>query len=235
MKYRLLLILAIAIIAGCNKDNPVSEDSESDKLLYQQIVGSWSFGAKTRFHYKSDRTWVDSAYTKYSDSSNYSLLCVVEGKYQIKNNILHYSDLHIKYADKYFAALVAEDVEISINGNEMSYQTVEVYSPLQQYQAQLFGSWTKTKWIVSKPTSSSQYYEGRQKDTYTFYSDSTYLDFKSEFLDQNSPDGFTYSVKYSYGNDILIKNEFDTLTVSFKNGQLYLYPKYSHSSLTRIR
>lgn len=227
----MLILSIILMIIGCDKDNPVAAETESDKLLYQQIVGTWGDGTKSSFHYSADRTWIDSVYYHYSDGTD-EFRGVVEGKYQIIDGVLHYSYLHVKNSVSIFS-VTGEPAQITIDGNTMKQQNVWVFTPLQQYKPVIYGKWTSTIWFVGQPGSTSPINEGRLMYTYSFNPDSDYFKLQCNTLDLSNNSGYTDNIKYKRTAEYIILEYDDSLKYSFKNDQLYINARYPAKILTK--
>jgi hypothetical protein len=211
------------MIIGCDKDNPIISESEGDKLLYQQIIGTWTDGSKSTNRYYADRSFIDSVYQHYSDGSDDVFKGVVQGTYRILNGVLYYNDIKVKYTDE-ILNIYAQPDQISINGNKMDIKNVRILSPIQQYNSNIYGDWTRTIWFAYRSGNTNLVNEGYITETYSFYNDSNYYRVKQVSTSQNGIEELSYDIQCRILDQNIIINSTDTIQFALKYNQLYIYP-----------
>jgi hypothetical protein len=234
-------LAAALLLWGCKDDQSVVGPPSEDLTLKANLVGTWTLGRWYKVSYNADGTFVDSAFVQsHTDTNQYSLLEVRQGRYTVENSILDHINVHYVYLDTTVSpggmGAVTAAVEIQIAGNHIIRKPVDVLTSAQGVAYQLWGTWMVTKWAYERAAGPPRIiYEGRQRYTFTFYSDSNYFHWGFEYLDGNpwpNPSWrsqFTYNPPYLDAPGIGASNK----RVEFKLGKMYWYYEYTIPDLLR--
>ncbi len=241
MKTSAVLVLITLVLFGCTDDDQIVTGSNNDEMLKAQIVGSWNGGNWYRTTYRADNTYSDSIFYRSStDTNQYFLDFVTQGRFSITNGVLQRSNVHwffsdtTRYQGGLSAILLSQEIEFA--GNHLLLKPVDVLSSSNGFGLQLWGTWTVTTWSYHRSGGTpTVLYEGRQKYTYQFNKDSTRFRYGWEYLDGNPFPNPTFTSDFTYNPPLLdmLAPGWYNVSVQFKYGQMFWYYDFGPSELTR--
>jgi len=229
MKKIILKLFLFSFLIACSDSGLNSSDK-----IYETIVGKWSSaGTKTTFY--SDKTYVDSSFLV---SNSNHLLFVINGKYIIERDILKKSNYSFSFLDtilfdQYFnLTSFPFDLEIiSTTNSEINFKEVEEFESINGRPSDdLWADWKSTKWIMNIENGIA--HTGRLNYYYSFYKDSSHINYGIEYLDDLPLESYFDKRTFSYNPPFLTTNGIQKI-VKFKKGYMYWY--YEDVLYTRIQ
>ena len=185
MKIYIILLSTLILFIGCDKEtNPLEPDSFND-----EIIGKWKSNRQILCFYK-DYTYTDSLFDYISITDSLPKLSnVTNGIYSIEGNILQFEDFHITYLDSNILGIssVPFSKEICLLNDSLILTSVKILDLIQGTNNELWGTWTETSYTYHcKNNPIEIQYKGRQKYTYKFLKDTSIVEYKCEYIDDES-------------------------------------------------
>lgn len=224
-KYFILFSLIILFIA-CEKDsNPLEPVSINDK-----IIGIWKKTDWQTLCFYKDFTFTDSTFlfTSLEDTTP-KLVHVANGEYSIDGDILKYNKFHFTYIYSNNGSGIMAlpfSKKINFSGRSLILTSMEILELVEGKGNELWGTWSLTKYMCHSLNNPLRtIYNGRRKETYTFLKDTSLVEIKIEYPDDESREPYEYYSEYSYNPPDLFINAFsyEIQKMEIKNSKMYWY------------
>lgn len=228
MKSLISFLCVFSLFILLNGCSDVVNSPTEEQLIAENITGRWVNENVEILTLKNNGIFIDTTLTQFVDSPgvfipNY----VINGKYSIKNNILYFYDVVLQYAkaasSEYIISfgVTINPRRISISGNELNLQFLQILNPLENNYPYLSGKWESITWMaVFDRFMQPQFIGGEKREAFDFIHDSLKVNYSSEYLFTTSILGYSCAYDYSFEDNYL---QFPNVKykVEFKDNKMY--------------
>jgi hypothetical protein len=183
-KYYIFLLISILFLS-CSEKNE-NEIIVDDSELLTQIIGTWK-SDEYIITYFPDLTFTDTLFHQKSNAQISEPLYSRNGKFEILDGVVYLMTEHWIFIDSSFIengiSIVPVQAKISIKGNILYEQSVNVLENTKGTKTEIWGSWKNTRWVYHNNPGTKISYTGRQEYYYVFTKDSSKAVYGWKYLD----------------------------------------------------
>lgn len=214
------ILFLLIIFVSCEKN-------EEDKLLKDQLIGTWK---STNSYYKSytfnkDNTFIDTAFYLQSEIPlDFKIIDVITGDYMIDNGHLTFSNIHLAYfegQDSEYAGGYSTTYDplynISFEGDVLVLTQKDVFESVNITNSGIIGKWRHDKlFAVYDKNSDNKFTGGILRGVYDFKPDLS-VNWQYETSYDNIVNTDNWTATYDLNNSSLSINQWGlyNLTVSY--------------------
>jgi len=229
MKKYYIILLLTALFLSCSEKNEneiIVEDSE----LLTQIFGTWK-NDDYKITYFPDLTFTDTLFQK-SNTNISEPLYSRNGKFEILDGVVYLMTENWIFIDSSFIengiSIVPVQAAITIKGNILYEQSVNVLENTKGTKTEIWGSWKNTRWVYHNNPYTKISYTGRQEYYYIFSKDSSKAVYGWKYLDGSPWTSSEFRSEFKYRHPYLSlygPSEYN-MRVEFKFDKMFWYQDY---------
>lgn len=231
-----IFVLLGIIIIGCSDDNGINP---IDLELQKNIIGTWQDNAKYTITFFQNGTFIDSMY--YFDQFTDTSIIIRNGKYNISNSILTYTEFQydtIITQSNIGFAVIERSYEISIQNSILIRKPFSVLDNIGNKRNEIWDKWQTSSWFAQIDAYNNQEtYFGSYIIKYEFKQDSNKCIQTNIFHNSINDSIYEYSYyrNFNYTQPYLDISGDQDILVKFINNKMYWYYNYMPKDLIKIR
>lgn len=200
-----------------------SQLSEEDRLLSEMIIGKWTAKNFETIVLNNDNTFLDTIWSEvpYSSSINFVPLMVAEGRYNVKNGMIYFSDVRLTYLRAAADTSVKSFIHIYYpravrpSDNDMFIQVLPTFDDVSNSQS-LTGKYLMTNpGVIYNNSSRERFFSSRIHEMYEFYPETGSCIYTRKYSIDREQNEITVHSDYSYIHPRLGFSDYDVGFNSF--------------------